>query len=624
MIKTLSSGTIVDDRYEIIEHLGEGGLAVVYSANELALDRKIALKLLHAELIADSDSRLRFEREVKVLCELSHPHILAPIRYGLWRPEPTTPDIAFPYLAMELIEGVSLNRELNQWQALPAQRVFSIVMQICEAMAYAHERNVVHRDLKPSNIMLSKTSEGDLVKVVDFGLARLIDTEKQAISQHLTGTGNLIGSVHYMSPEQCKGLKVDHRSDIYSLGCLMYEMLSGAPPFSADSPIGVVYLHANETVAPLETIKSPCPLPETNAVLQKSLAKLPEQRYQTMNEMLEDIEQLKGSANIELKHARVASSARTGPNKLQLLTFGSLLLFCVYAAISVTRATIDNRNISAELRQTNKHRVEKMVAAIERAEARFAKERAHNDSTAAANMLFENISFLEEHHWSNREFDKAIEQSAHRVEVYPHTLGVKKAMVTADIRVFDRCRSLAKEVKPNERPKWLAVADAAINRADEIKSTLNSPQQAEVLFTHCYWLLDERKITDAKSYFDSCYEILLPEIDSLNATSDVYISRAMEQLKNNSVKAASLSNNELLGLAEMSAKLAHLATVRGDSQHANAARLMATELLSARFPSSPTDPKEQQRYLSIEEEIKSQSKLKQGNGGRDVSTVLFK
>lgn len=229
MFVNFSPGTIIDERYEIIEPIGEGGMGSVFRARELELDRTIAIKFLQLSMSGDEVSCSRFLREGKILSALVHKNILACYRYGLWQGR-------VPYIAMEFLAGKSLRSVLKENTRLPWQQVIEIALPVCDAMQTAHQNGIIHRDLKPDNIVL--IDDAAKVKVLDFGLARIIVVTEGELSQHLTHTGALVGSVHYMSPEQCSGKRADARCDIYSLGCILYELLVGAPPWRRTTRLG--------------------------------------------------------------------------------------------------------------------------------------------------------------------------------------------------------------------------------------------------------------------------------------------------------------------------------------------------------------------------------------------------
>ncbi len=277
----LSPGTIIAERYEIISSIGDGGMGSVYKGRQIGLDRIIALKTLHPHLLADANSRDRFEREGKILSLLTHEHLMVFYEFGFF-------DEVSPFMAMEFVDGMNLRKILSVGGKLEWKRCLKIAEQVAEALAYSHRHHIVHRDLSPSNIMLVSSSD-DFVKVIDFGLARLFGDGKGAL-QTLTETGLLVGNPLYMSPEQCLGKKVDSRSDIYSFSCILYECLAGETPFSADNPIGVIHKHINEEVIPL-SIKAKIPI-ELSSVIEKGLQKNPEHRYQSMEEYLSDLRYL--------------------------------------------------------------------------------------------------------------------------------------------------------------------------------------------------------------------------------------------------------------------------------------------------------------------------------------------
>src|SRR5277367_6327821 len=227
------------DRYEILETIGQGGMGTVYRLKDKVLDKEFAVKVLRDDFATDPSAIKRFEQEADAASQLTHHNILATYGRG------STASGA-QYILMDLLEGESLAQLLKRETRLDAARVIDISTQICDALAHAHMKGLIHRDLKPSNIMLTNCDETSAtVKVLDFGIAKLKATSNRE-TQNLTETGDLFGSPSYMSPEQCLGFAVDARSDIYSLGCMMYEMLSGQPPFSGKNPIQTVIQHLND------------------------------------------------------------------------------------------------------------------------------------------------------------------------------------------------------------------------------------------------------------------------------------------------------------------------------------------------------------------------------------------
>jgi serine/threonine protein kinase len=228
-------GQIIDDAFEILDLLGQGGMSVVYRARDIQLDREVAVKLLRSGSPASSKAAARLQREAQAVCSLIHPNIVRLYRFGVSQGQ--------PYTAMELLRGKTLQERIAESGPLSSAEARAILDDICQGMQFAHEHGVIHRDLKPSNIMLAEP--GGKVKIVDFGLAKL-NIESAAELQKLTQTHQLIGTLMYVSPEQCMGSAVDARADVYSMGCLMYEVLTGQLPFTGDSSFSVVYQHLNE------------------------------------------------------------------------------------------------------------------------------------------------------------------------------------------------------------------------------------------------------------------------------------------------------------------------------------------------------------------------------------------
>lgn len=282
----LKVGEVFEDTFEVLGCLGEGGMGTVYSARQSQTgqgNRIIALKVVHELLVRDKEHVKRFRREAQALSRLRHKHIVTFYLLGFT-------DHGVPYAVMEYLPGKSLSRILNDENHLSSQRCIKVMKQVCDALAYAHHAGIVHRDLKPANIVLQDAPEPDFVKVVDFGLAKL--TESSGLStEKLTVTGLLIGSYHYMSPEQVRGFPVDARSDVYACGCIMYECLTGQRPFDADNPIGVLHKHCTER--PLrftQTEYGGDAFEKLERVCRMAMAKDPACRYQNMLQLIEDLE----------------------------------------------------------------------------------------------------------------------------------------------------------------------------------------------------------------------------------------------------------------------------------------------------------------------------------------------
>jgi serine/threonine protein kinase len=277
------SGTILSERYEIVEFLGKGGMGSVYKARHTLIGNIVAIKILHTHLINDDASRERFKAEARAAISLRHQRLMSVSDYGV------APS-GQPYIVMEYVDGISLADLLTQRKYLESNEFFDLFEQVCEGLAHAHAKGVVHRDIKPSNIMLSNVSENKPnVHIVDFGIAKVLPRGETPV-QHLTQTGEIFGSPLYMSPEQCKGRAVDARSDIYSLGCVMFEALTGNPPHIGESAIETLMLHVNEKAPKISARRSGiADVSELEQIVAKALATDPDSRYQDLNQLKTDI-----------------------------------------------------------------------------------------------------------------------------------------------------------------------------------------------------------------------------------------------------------------------------------------------------------------------------------------------
>jgi hypothetical protein len=273
-------GQTINERFVITALVGRGGMGNVFRAKQLGLSRQVAIKVLKPETVNDDVIR-RFDQEAKAASKLSHPNIVGIYDFGV------TADGA-PYIAMELLEGESLAERIKTCGRLPVSEALAVFIQICGALAHAHAAGIVHRDLKPGNVSLSVDKDGQwTAKLVDFGIAKMMQGE--GAGQDLTKTGEIIGSPLYMSPEQCRGNELDARSDIYSLGCLMYEALAGRTPFKGENPMQTLLMHLQEQPQPLSSSSESAVNAKLNTVVLACLEKDPINRYQSANELLQDL-----------------------------------------------------------------------------------------------------------------------------------------------------------------------------------------------------------------------------------------------------------------------------------------------------------------------------------------------
>jgi serine/threonine protein kinase len=268
--------------YEFLENIGEGGMGVIYKARHKHLNKVVAIKTLHSHM-TNADLIKRFELEGKAASILSHPNIIAVHDFGLTQ-------TGQPYMIMDYVHGQTLADALRQFGTVPMAQFIPIFLQVCDALAHAHKRAVLHRDVKPSNIMLVPNQKSGFdVRIMDFGIAKLLD-ESETGAQNLTKTGDAIGSPIYMSPEQARGTRMDHRSDLYSLGCVMYECLSNSPPFCGNTALDTMMMHIDTKPMPISQASMGQTIdPRLEQVVMRLLEKDPANRYQTMDEVREDL-----------------------------------------------------------------------------------------------------------------------------------------------------------------------------------------------------------------------------------------------------------------------------------------------------------------------------------------------
>jgi eukaryotic-like serine/threonine-protein kinase len=272
----MTTPRLLGSRYEIGEILGYGGMAEVHRGRDVRLGREVAVKVLRADLARDPSFQARFRREAQAAASLNHPAIVAVYDTG-------EEDMLGnqPYIVMEYVEGRTLRDVLKIEGRLMPRRAMEIVADVCAALDFSHRNGIVHRDVKPGNVMITPTGA---VKVMDFGIARAVADNAATVTQ----TAAVIGTAQYLSPEQARGENVDARSDVYSTGVLLFELITGSPPFTGDSPVAVAYQHVRENAPPPSALNPDVP-PELDAIVLKAMAKNPANRYQSAGEMRADL-----------------------------------------------------------------------------------------------------------------------------------------------------------------------------------------------------------------------------------------------------------------------------------------------------------------------------------------------
>jgi len=278
-------GTVLSGRYRLEAKLGSGGMSTVYLARDTTLDRQVAVKVMHREMSEQPEQLERFRREARAVAKLSHPNVVAVIDAG--------EDGGHPYIVFEYVEGENLKQRIKRLGPLDPQEALAYAIEIARGLTVAHARKMVHRDIKPQNVLID--AEGR-AKVTDFGIARQLE------QQGVTDTGRVLGTTDYVSPEQAMGHGVDPRSDVYSLGVVLYEMLTGDVPFSADTQVGVAMKHVNEELPDVQRRR-----PEISAAaaltIERATTKDISKRYKNVGEMIDDLE-----TALEVEAARAGST----------------------------------------------------------------------------------------------------------------------------------------------------------------------------------------------------------------------------------------------------------------------------------------------------------------------------
>jgi eukaryotic-like serine/threonine-protein kinase len=268
----MSAGDVIAGRYELLELVGSGGMSGVWKAHDRLLDRTVAIKILHDQFTADEEYVERFRREARSVAQLSHPNIVTVIDRG--------EDKGRQYIVFEYVEGENLKQLIERTGRLPVRDAVEMAVQMGRALAFAHSRGLVHRDVKPQNVLLNEDSQA---KMTDFGIARSVDV------QGVTITGTVLGTSEYIAPEQARGERVDALTDVYSLGVVLYELLTGGVPFQGENFVAVALRHVNEP-PPSVFERRPDAPPRVAMAVERAMAKRPEERFESMDEFVADLE----------------------------------------------------------------------------------------------------------------------------------------------------------------------------------------------------------------------------------------------------------------------------------------------------------------------------------------------
>jgi serine/threonine protein kinase len=435
----LTSGTIVDAKYEVLELLGSGGYGSVYKAKQIGMERPVALKLLHIAATEDQENIERFRREGLAMAAFQHANIPTIYQFGVWQSR-------IPYIAMEYLQGHSLRTELSQQEKLNQEKAIAITQQICSALSYAHTQGVIHRDLKPENIFLTRFGTDEKVKVCDFGLAKFLPQSKHGSElETLTATGLLIGSSSYMSPEQCNGKKSDERSDIYSLACILFEMLTGHPPFVAENPIASIHMHINESIPELAND------PELNKIVWKGLQKDPANRYQAMTDMAADLTLVQQGLPLNI----TVSKATARPKFLIIAISCAVLTACVFAFAILTKRHSENNLETARIQHSS------TALTATRYIAQGEKLAKHDDKLDEAAKAFKNALSICEKLPNNSERTALVCVQLSRVQ---QRQGLKQDALASAKKAF----LLMEKEKPSDKRHFV---DAIDRLSDALEST---------------------------------------------------------------------------------------------------------------------------------------------------------
>lgn len=363
-------------------------MGVAYLAEQEELGRKVVLKILHLNLANDPEGKARFIREAQLLGSLQHSHLVQVFSAGIYADE-------FPYIALEYLEGKTLEDTIRTAAPLDWKRACRIAIQACDAMTYCHAAGVIHRDLKPANIILLQNTQSDFVKLIDFGLAKALDGSKNT----LTATGLVVGSPHYMSPEMCAGQKPDSRCDVYSLACVLYEMIAGRPPFVSESPFELFSAHQTEQpVEPSKHVPGATIPAALDATLLKALEKKAESRFANMQEFADNLNAVLSDRELsfDLKELSVYRKPKKSASRLRIGAIVAVTLTMILFGVAFSMHVTGSRNksiASADDATTKElNNIENSLEQLHKAKARGDRKRVSEQASRVIRLLVHELS----------------------------------------------------------------------------------------------------------------------------------------------------------------------------------------------------------------------------------------
>lgn len=450
-------------QYRVIEQLGSGGMATVFKAYHPALDRYVAIKILHPAFKADPQFFERFQREARIVAKLEHPHIIPVYDFNEHHGE--------PYLVMRFVEGETLKPEMSG-KPLPAADILRLLRPICSALSYAHQQGVLHRDIKPSNIMV--TTDGHIF-LTDFGLARMVQAGESTLSQDM-----MIGTPQYISPEQAQGIsQLDGRTDIYSLGVVLFEMFTGRVPFSADTPFATIHDHIY-TPLPLPSAINPAIDPAAERLLLKALAKDPNDRFATADELLTALEKTLNPPKTPSSTARVVPAADRKDKLPWWVWVGGLALFLVIFVGIIGGARLWQRAQRANQAAATPATSTVLLALPTTEPAVAVTPKPSASDSQAADLAQQAAAAM-----SQQQADRAIELYRQAVAADPHYLPAHFGLSNALRQQGDQAGSIAAledaaAQNPQEADAWLRLGEAHLAN-DQAEAALKAFEQATSL-----------------------------------------------------------------------------------------------------------------------------------------------